>query len=103
MDDPSTHAPDLLASRDTLDRLDRALLELIAQRRAVVEALFEVKLRQALPLLDPERESALLAQRRALAEALGVPGDLAERLFRVILEGSHAQASACAMKPERSE
>ena len=102
MDEPSTHAADLLASRDTLDRLDRALLDLVAQRRAVVASLFEIKRRRGLPLIDPDRERMLLASRRALAEQLGIPGDLAERLFQVILEGSHAQASDAAPTPEPS-
>jgi len=38
------------------------------------------------------RERALLAARRAAAERLGMPADLAERIFQIILEGSHAQA-----------
>ncbi|AKT42869.1 chorismate mutase [Chondromyces crocatus] len=92
MHEPSTSPADLAMSRAALDALDEALLDLVARRRAIVEAIFGLKRRHGLPLIDPEREHALLVARRALAEQRGVPCDLAERLFLVILEGSHAQA-----------
>jgi len=83
---------DLATRRMVLDDLDLDLLELIVRRRALVAELFEHKRAAGLPLLDPERERALLAARRAAAERLGMPADLAERIFQIILEGSHAQA-----------
>lgn len=86
--------PDLASHRAAIDAVDQALLELLARRRSLVEGLFAHKRGRGLPLVDPARERALLAERRAAAERLGVPGDLAERVFRAILESSHAQAGA---------
>jgi chorismate mutase/prephenate dehydrogenase len=84
----------LLEKRARIDAFDRAILEIVARRRALVAELFIAKRRHNLPLIDPARESALLADRRALAERLGVPPDLAERLFQAILDSSHAEAAA---------
>lgn len=84
----------LLEKRARIDALDRALLEIVARRRALVGELFEAKRRHNLPLIDPAREGALLTERRASAERLGVPPDLAERIFQAILDASHTQAKA---------
>ncbi len=83
---------DLAALRMGIDDVDLALLEMIARRRALVAELFEHKRAAGVPLLDPERERALLAARRVAAERLGVPADLAGRIFEILLEGSRAQA-----------
>ena len=90
---------DLAAQRAAIDAVDHALLDLVARRRALVAGLFAHKRASGLPLVDPEREQALLADRRAAAERLGVPGALAEQIFRALLEVSHAQAEAGAGEP----
>lgn len=82
---------ELGAFRAQLDALDHVLLEVLARRRGVVEALFDWKRAHGLPLLDPAREAALLDERRAHAARLGVPPETAERVFRAILDGSHDQ------------
>jgi chorismate mutase-like protein len=94
MTDESSANPYLLEKRARIDAIDRALLELVARRRALVAELFIAKRRLNLPLIDPERERALLADRRASADRLGVPPDLAERIFQAILDASHAAAAA---------
>lgn len=88
----SAPPPELQASRAAIDALDHALVELLARRRAIVAEVFEAKRALALPLVDPVREEALLADRRAKAAALGVPPALAEAIFRLVLEDSHASA-----------
>ena len=93
MAEGSTADRDLLEKRAQIDALDQALLEIVARRRAIVAELFEVKRHRGLPLLDPDRERALLDARRGSAERLGVPPDLAERIFQAILDGSHAAAA----------
>ncbi|NUQ74008.1 MAG: chorismate mutase [Polyangiaceae bacterium] len=94
MTDPSVADRHLLERRARIDAIDRALLELVARRRALVADLFLVKHRHHLPLIDPARESTLLEERRAAAERLGVPADLAEHIFQAILDASHAAALA---------
>jgi chorismate mutase/prephenate dehydrogenase len=83
---------DLAAMRAEIDAIDHALIELVARRRALVAEMFEDKRRRGAALIDPDRERAILADRSASAERLGVPADIAERIFRAILDGSHAQA-----------
>jgi chorismate mutase-like protein len=79
-------------TRRVLDELDHALLDLVAQRRALVGALFVKKQALGLPFVDPAREADLLADRRAYAARLGVPEELAEAIFRALLEDSHRRA-----------
>ncbi|MRG92407.1 chorismate mutase [Polyangium spumosum] len=79
-------------TRTALDELDHELLDLVARRRALVSALFVKKRALGLPLVDPVREAELLAERRAYAERLGVPAELAGAIFRAILEDSHTRA-----------
>ncbi|HVK65401.1 MAG TPA: chorismate mutase [Polyangium sp.] len=82
---------DVSETRSALDELDHALLDLVARRRALVGALFVKKRALDLPLVDPIREVELLADRRAYAERHGIPADLAEVIFRAILEDSHTR------------
>jgi chorismate mutase/prephenate dehydrogenase len=84
----------VLAMRASIDALDHALVNLLAERRALVTELFEYKRRRGLPLIDQARESDLLAERMAFAEARGVPEQLAARVFEAILETSHTDASS---------
>jgi chorismate mutase len=84
----------LASMRATIDALDHALLNLLAERRALVLDLYAHKRRHALPLLDPEREARLLTERAAFAEARGVPAALAAKVFRAVLDASHDDAAA---------
>jgi chorismate mutase-like protein len=90
-DDPNP-VPAFAAMRASIDAVDHALLNLLAERRALVSALFALKERQGIPLVDATREEHLLAERCAFAEARGVPPALAERVFRAILDSSHDAA-----------
>jgi chorismate mutase-like protein len=80
----------LRSLRAEIDALDAAVLDHLARRRACVRQLFALKDATGLPRLDAERERALLADRRAAAEALGLPPELAESVFRAVLASSHA-------------
>lgn len=79
--------PSCIASaRKELDEIDAALLALIAKRRAVVKELFKEKQRLGIEPFDPAREALLLEDRRRVAEREGIPPQLAEDFFRMILE-----------------
>lgn len=82
--------PALSSLRAEVDAVDAELIALLARRREVVARLFALKDARALPRLDAAREAALLADRRARAEALGLPGDDVEAVFRAALRMSHA-------------
>lgn len=62
---------ELSALRDQIDAVDKALLDLLANRMALVEEVGAVKSRYGLPIYVPEREAAMLASRRKEAEMLG--------------------------------
>jgi chorismate mutase / prephenate dehydrogenase len=83
--------PEIAAMRAAIDEVDHAILALCAQRRSIVADLYALKARAGLPLLDPGREAELLAERRAFAERLGVPRELAAQIVRALLDASHAQ------------
>lgn len=82
--------PEIAALRAAVDEVDHALLELCARRRSVVAALLARKRELGLPLIDPAREEALFAERRAFAGTIGLSPDLAESILRALLEASHA-------------
>lgn len=84
----------LASMRASIDALDHALVNLLAERRSLVAELFAYKRQHGFALIDPERETALLAERSAFAEARGVPAILATRIFQDILEASHDDANA---------
>ncbi len=77
-------------SRQTIDEIDHALIELLARRRAIVRDLFVKKRALGLPLVDPRRETELLDERRKYGRALGVSPELVEGIFRGILDDSHS-------------
>ncbi|MEZ4300179.1 MAG: chorismate mutase [Polyangiaceae bacterium] len=99
MSDQPAPAGTLASMRAAIDAEDRALIELLARRRALVRELFEWKLRHGLPLIDPAREALLLADRAALAEERGLPASLVERVLRTILDASHADAAENLARP----
>ena len=84
----------LASMRASIDALDHALVNLLAERRSLVAEMFAYKRQHGLALVDPDREAALLAERTAFAEARGVPSILATRVFHDILEASHDDANA---------
>ncbi|MBE2893752.1 bifunctional chorismate mutase/prephenate dehydrogenase [Spirabiliibacterium falconis] len=75
--------------RDKIDRVDKALLELLAQRLALVAQVGEVKHQYGLPVYAPEREAQMLAARRQEAEQCGVSPDLIEDILRRIMRESY--------------
>ncbi len=81
---------ELTALRDQIDEVDKALLALLARRLELVAEVGEVKSRYGLPIYVPERESAMLASRRAEAESLGVPPDLIEDVLRRVMRESYS-------------
>lgn len=80
--------------RAEIDRIDEAILGLLAQRFDGCRQLGIVKAERGLPMRQPTREHTMLARRRGLAEYYGVDPYFAEQLFRVILvEGLHIQVN----------
>ncbi|SFN69713.1 chorismate mutase [Izhakiella capsodis] len=80
---------ELTALRDRIDEVDKGLLDLLAQRLALVAEVGEVKSKAGLPIYVPEREASMLASRRQEAVKLGVPPDLIEDVLRRVMRESY--------------
>lgn len=75
-------------ARTRIDEINQRVVELLAERQAIVDELCEVKADTGKSVRDPEREAELLAHVRSVAEEAGCPPELAEALFEEILEHS---------------
>lgn len=77
--------------REKIDEVDKSLLDLLAKRLQLVAEVGKVKSLHGLPIYVPERESSMLAARRAEAERMGVPPDLIEDILRRVMRESYAR------------
>ncbi len=93
-DQPSTPARSLAGLRAAIDATDHELLQLLAQRNALVAQVAAVKRTERRPIRDADRETTLLRDRRAHADALGLAPDLIESLFRLVLWASRDRQAA---------
>ncbi|WP_265095472.1 chorismate mutase [Enterobacter hormaechei] len=90
---------ELTALRDQIDEVDKALLDLLARRMALVAEVGEVKSKYGLPIYVPEREASMLASRRKEAQALGVSPDLIEDVLRRVMRESYSSENDKGFKP----
>lgn len=74
--------------RREIDAIDTQLVNLLVQRRNVVERVAQVKREQDLPVSHPAREENLISARRAQASAAGLDPDYIEDIFRTVLRNS---------------
>jgi chorismate mutase/prephenate dehydrogenase len=74
--------------REQIDGIDKQLVNLLAQRRDVVQRVTEVKQQHDLPTFHPAREENLISARRAQAVEAGLDPDYVEDLFRTMLRHS---------------
>ena len=80
--------PSLDHLRDQIDSIDKQVVELLAQRRHVVQQVIEVKAQHDLPTFHPAREENLISARRAQASEVGLDPDYVEDLFRTVMRHS---------------
>lgn len=79
---------DLQDLRNRLNQLDRQLLELIAERQAVVEQVGELKRSSSQATRDYEREKQVLEGARKNARELGVAPEIAADVMRLLIKTS---------------
>ncbi|GLK85735.1 chorismate mutase [Ancylobacter defluvii] len=72
--------------RAEIDALDAQMVELLARRFEVVKHVIAVKKAEGLAALLPERVEDVVEKVTATAETKGVPPELAERLWRVLIQ-----------------
>jgi chorismate mutase/prephenate dehydrogenase len=85
---PPPPKPGLDHLRGQIDSIDKRLVELLAQRRRVVQQVIEVKQQHDLPTFHPAREENLISARRAQATQAGLDPDYVEDLFRTVMRHS---------------
>lgn len=71
--------------RHEIDRLDRALLVLFAERQTYVRRMAEIK-QHPDEAYDQHRIDTILAAIRARAESLGLEGEQAEAVWQVLID-----------------
>jgi isochorismate pyruvate lyase len=72
--------------RAEIDAIDAAMVDLLAKRLDVVKRVIEVKRAAGLAAFLPERVEDVVAKVSAAAANKGAPPDLAERLWRGIVD-----------------
>lgn len=76
--------------REKIDQVDQQLIDLLAQRLALVAEVGKVKSEHGIPVYAPEREALMITARREDAETKGVPADLIEDVLRRVMRESYA-------------
>jgi len=79
---------ELLEMRHRLDEIDTNIVDLIAERQAVVTAIGEHKLKMGLPLRHYEREREVIDRGVARAESHGLPGSVAREIMQTLIHHS---------------
>ncbi len=69
-----------------IDRLDAALVDLLAERTAMIDRAIELKPGEGLPARIEARIEDVVTKVRARAIAAGLPPELAETLWREMME-----------------
>ena len=83
---PSKEQAELEAFRAEIDAIDAEIVRLIAKRMAVVDRVVGVKQKAGLPAHIPERVEAVAERVRAEARRSGAPPELAERVWRTLMD-----------------
>ena len=81
-------ADELLELRQRLDEIDTGIIDLIAERQAVVTTIAEHKLKTGLPLRHYEREREVIDRGIARAESHGLAGSVARDILQTLIHHS---------------
>lgn len=72
--------------RKQIDKTDKKLLKVLAERFVLTREVGEYKKEANLPAKDKVREKQIFAQRKKWAEELGLDTSLVEKLFQLIIK-----------------
>ena len=90
-----SNAPqDLAQIREGIERIDRDILNRLAERMTIVEDIAQSKIDQAVPFRDPLREEQVFLRVRENATRLRLDPHAIEGLYRAIMEMSIARQQA---------
>jgi len=86
-DTTSTAAdPQLAAFHASIDNIDAALIQMLAERFRITKAVGAYKAEHDLPASDPGREDRQIARLRRLAEDAQLDPDFGEKFIRFIID-----------------
>ena len=74
--------------RSMIDRYDKQILSALGHRIDVARKIGKIKMNQASPVVDPERERRMMIERVEWGKSLGLPQDMVTELFAVIMKHS---------------
>jgi prephenate dehydrogenase len=74
--------------RGVIDRCDKQILTALRTRMLAARKIGKLKISQDAPIHDPDRERRMLFERSGWASLLGIPQELVDDLFGVILKHS---------------
>ncbi|WP_170332774.1 chorismate mutase [Ruegeria arenilitoris] len=77
--------------RAQIDKLDRQLIEMLVTRAGYIDRASLLKPGEGLPARIPERVEEVVQRVRASSGELGMDPDLAERLWRILIDWSIAR------------
>ena len=86
--DSTLTADQLLELRQRLDEIDTGIIDLIAERQAVVTTIAEHKLKTGLPLRHYEREREVIDRGVERAESRGLAGSIARDILQTLIHHS---------------
>lgn len=90
-----TLTPDeLLELRQRLDEIDDGIVDLIAERQAIVTTIGEHKMKSGAPLRHYAREREVIDRGVARAESLGMSGRVAREIFETLIHHSLGKQEA---------
>lgn len=74
--------------RSMVDRYDKQILSALGHRVDIVRKIGKIKMNQATPVVDPDRERRMMVEREEWGKSLGLTQDLVAELFAVIMKHS---------------
>ncbi len=77
--------------RVQIDKLDRQLIELLVTRAGYIDRASQLKPAEGLPARIPDRVEEVVQRVRASSDELGMDPDLAEKLWRILIDWSIAR------------
>ena len=77
--------------RAQIDSLDRHLIEMLKTRAGYIDRAAELKPGEGLPARIPDRVEEVVLRVRAASDRRGLDPDLAERLWRILIDWSIAR------------
>ncbi|WBU64085.1 chorismate mutase [Paracoccus aerodenitrificans] len=94
---------DMAALRARIDQLDAKLIELLAERSGLIDRAARIKARDGLPARIEARVAEVASLARSRASSAGLDPDLAERIWRMMMEHFIAQEEAFLGSKQNSE